>query len=223
MPGYFQESRKTTLTAGLTMNFRQTVLQEGMNIFQEHGIRNLSMEAMLVHLGISKGTLFGIAKSKAELLDLCIAETLERRKEELAAIIEEADNAVEAVAELLKVHLKSLVGHHPDFLPDLKNYHQPCWEKIQLFSEKYLLAYLTELINLGKDQELFKAGIDGKMLSQLLLIQTNSVVEAGLLENPNENFDVVYKMAFELYLSGLLTPKGQALMEAKIALQATVL
>ncbi|KAA9340768.1 TetR/AcrR family transcriptional regulator [Adhaeribacter soli] len=195
------------------MNFRQTVLQEGMNIFQQYGIRNLSMEAILTHLDISKGTLAGIARTKAELLDLCIEETLERRKEELAAIIEEADNAVEAVMELTKVHLKSLAGHHPDFFPDLKNEYQPSWAKVQLFSDKYMLAYLTELFNLGKEQELFKADIDGKMLSQLFLIQTNSVVEAGLLQNPDENFDAVFKMAFELYLSGLLTPKGLQLLQ----------
>ena len=196
------------------MNFRQTVLQEGMNVFQKHGIRNVSMETIISYLDISRGTLAGIAKSKDEFLELCLEEALEQRKSEFAAIIEESDNAVEAIIKLLRVQLKSLAGHHPDFFPDLKNYHRPCWSKMQLFSEKYLIAYVTELLNLGIEQELFKSAVDSSMLSQILLIQTNSVVEAGLLQNPDENFESVFRMAFELYLHGLLTEKGALLLKA---------
>jgi AcrR family transcriptional regulator len=205
------------------MNFRQTILQEGMNVFQKHGIRNVSMETIISYLDISRGTLSGIAKSKDEFLNLCLEETLEQRKGEFAAIIEESENAVEAIFKLLRVHLKSLAGHHPDFFPDLKNYHQPCWAKLQVFSEKYLLAYITELLNLGIEQDLFKSEVDSYMLSQILLIQTNSIVEAGLLQNPDENFETVFKMAFELYLRGLLTENGNLLLKAMPKTTAEVL
>src|SRR5687768_1640361 len=129
------------------MDFKQTVLEEGMNIFQRYGIKNLTMETILGKLDISRGTLSEIAKSKAELLDQCIEVTLSQRKEQFANIIEQADNAVEAIITLLRVNLKAITGHHPDFLPDLRNQYQPCWQKMQAFSEQHLLVYLNQLFS----------------------------------------------------------------------------
>lgn len=186
-----------------------------MSIFQQYGINSLSMETILDKLDISRGTLAGIARSKAELLDQCIEVTLSLRKEQFANIIEQADNAVEAILTLLRVNLKAITGHHPEFLSDLRNHHQPCWQKMQVFSEEYLRSYLTQLFTIGTEQQLFKAEINASLLSNLLLSQTYAVIDAGLLNEPDDQFEEVFKMGFEYYLRGLVTEKGLSILESK--------
>jgi len=203
------------------MDFKQTVLQEGMSIFQQYGINRLSMETILDKLDISRGTLAGIARSKAELLDQCIEVTLALRQEQFANIIEQADNAVEAILTLLRANLKAITGHHPDFLADLRSHHQPCWQKMQAFSEEYLRAYLTQLFNIGTEQQLFKAELNADILSNLLLTQTYAIIDAGLLTEPDDQFEDVFKMGFEYYLRGLVTEKGMAVLESKVREFAT--
>lgn len=186
-----------------------------MNIFQQHGINALSMETILTKLDISRGTLSEIAKSKAELLDQCIEVTLSQRKEQFDNIIEQADNAVEAVMVLLRVNLQTITGHHPDFLTDLRGHHPDCWQKIQAFSEQHLKVYLNQLFTIGMEQQLFRPETNPELLSNLLLAQTNAIIDTGLLNLTAGNFNDVYKMGFEFYLRGLLTEKGLPLLEAQ--------
>ena len=187
-----------------------------MNIFQQHGINRLSMETILGKLDISRGTLSEIAKSKTELLAQCIEVTLSQSKEQFANIIEQADNAVEAVLILLRVNLKTITGHHPDFLNDLRSHHQECWQKMQLFSEQHLKVYLNQLFSIGMEQQIFRPELNPELLSNLLLAQTNAIIDTGLLNQTDVNFNDVYKMGFEYYLRGLLTEKGLPLLEAKL-------
>ena len=198
------------------MDFKQTVLEEGMNIFQEYGINSLTMETILERLDISRGTLSEIAKSKDELLEQCIEVTLSQRQDQYANIIEQADNAVEAILTLLRVNLKTITGHHPDFLADLRNHHKICWQKMQAFSQKHLQVYLTQLFTIGKEQQLFKSEINPALLSSLLIAQTNAIIDTGLLDKSAMNFKEVYKMGFEFYLRGLLTEKGLVILEARL-------
>lgn len=198
------------------MDFKQTVLEEGMNIFQEYGIKSLTMEIILERLDISRGTLSEIAKSKEELLEQCIEVTLSQRQVQYANIIEQADNAVEAILSLLRVNLKTIAGHHPDFLSDLRTHHQLCWQKMQAFSQKHLQSYLSQLFTLGKEQQLFRAEINPPLLSNLLIAQTNAIIETGLLNKNAANFDEVFTMGFVYYLRSLVTEKGLAILETRL-------
>lgn len=174
------------------------------------------METILDKLDISRGTLAEIARSKAELLDQCIEVTLAQRQEQFANIIEQADNAVEAILTLLRVNLQALTGHHPDFLTDLRNHHQPCWQKMQAFAEQHLRTYLIQLFTIGSEQNLFKTGLNAGLLSDLLLAQTYSVIETDLLTQTEYPFEEVFKTGFEYYLRGLVTAKGLSLLETKV-------
>ena len=198
------------------MDFKQTVLEEGMNIFQKYGINSLTMETILERLDISRGTLSEIAKSKDELLDQCIEVALSQRQVQYANIIEQAENAVEAIITLLRVNLKTITGHHPDFLTDLRNHHQVCWQKMQAFSQKHLRVYLNQLFTIGVEQQLFKTEINPALLSNLLITQTTAVIDTGLLNQSDANFNEVFKMGFEYYLRGLLTEKGLAILEDQL-------
>ena len=174
------------------------------------------METILERLDISRGTLSEIAKSKDELLEQCIEITLSQRQVQYANIIEQADDAVDAILTLLRVNLKTITGHHPDFLADLRNHHQVCWQKMQAFAQKHLQGYLSRLFMQGREEQLFREEINPALLSNLLIAQTNAVIETGLLNKNSLNFNEVYKMGFEYYLRGLLTEKGLAILDARL-------
>ncbi|HSI90696.1 MAG TPA: TetR/AcrR family transcriptional regulator, partial [Adhaeribacter sp.] len=153
------------------MSFRHTVLQEGMNVFRRHGIRELSMEAILSQLDISRGTLAEIARSKTELLEQCVEQALTERKIQFAQIMSMHTNPPQTIIKLLRLHLETLAGNHPAFFTDLQSYHQPCWDQIEEFSEQILKVYLKQLLAEGLEQEHFQPNLDAKLVSQLLLAQ----------------------------------------------------
>ncbi|MBK0402007.1 TetR/AcrR family transcriptional regulator [Adhaeribacter sp. BT258] len=184
-----------------------------MHIFQRHGIKNLTMEDMLAQLGISKGTLQGIAKTKEALLDQCVDAALTRRMAHFAGLLEVAANPVEALMQLLHANLKALAGHHPSFLPDMKTAYPGCWLKTQEFSNNYLQGALTSQVIAAKEQELLKPEIKAPLVSQLLIAQTYAIVETNVLNEKENNFGVVFKLAIEYYLRGLLTEKGLQLLD----------
>ena len=127
----------------LIMDFKQTVLEEGMHIFQRNGIKDLTIEAMLTQLGISKGTLQGIAKTKEALLEQCVEAALMRRQTHFTGLVEVAANPVDAIMQLLHANLKALTGHHPSFLPDLKTAYPASWQQMQVFTQTFLQSTLT--------------------------------------------------------------------------------
>lgn len=195
------------------MDFRQTVLEEGMNIFRQHGIKSLNMETILGHLEISKGTLHGMARTKEELLVQCVDAALERKLNHFSVLIEVATSELEAILQLLHAQLKALAGLHPDYLSDLKNHYPACWQKTQHFASHNLHTHLSNLFSAGIKKQLFKPETDPQLISKLLIAQINAVAEAGLLQEPENNFNSVYKLGFELYVSALLTGKGQQVLE----------
>jgi AcrR family transcriptional regulator len=190
------------------MNIKQTVLQEGMNIFQRYGIRNLTMEAILGELNISKGTLAEIARSKEELLEQCVDQTLEQRKDHLDAVINQNTNALQALQLLLKTHLRTIAGNHPNYLADLKNDHEECWQKLTDFSEGYVLGHLKDLLETSIEAGLLQNGLDAGLISRLLLMQTNAIIETEIFSTFHFDFDTVFNQGLNSYLRGLATSKG---------------
>jgi AcrR family transcriptional regulator len=202
------------------MNIRQTVLQEGMNIFQRYGIKGLTMEAILGELKISKGTLAEIAKSKEELLEQCIDQTLEQRKNQLDAVITQNTNTLQALQQLLKTHLRTAAGNHPNYLEDLKNDHEECWQKLNDFSEAYVAGHLKKLLELSIEAGLVQNGLDAGLISRLLLAQTNAIIETEIFSTFQFDFDTVFNQGLNSYLRGLATSKGVISLQTGNALQA---
>ena len=87
---------------------------------------------------------------------------------------------------------------------------------MQVFSEQHLKVYLNQLFSIGMEQQIFRPELNPELLSNLLLAQTNAIIDTGLLNQTDVNFNDVYKMGFEYYLRGLLTEKGLPLLEAKL-------
>lgn len=201
------------------MNIRQTVLQEGMNIFQRYGIKSLTMEAILKELNISKGTLAEIAKSKEELLEQCIDQALEQRKKQLDAIISQNTNTLLALQQLLKTHLRSIAGNHPDYLADLKKDHDECWQKLTEFSEKHLFIHLKNLLDSSMEAGLLQNGLNTDLISHLLLVQANAITEIEDFSTFQYDFDNVFNQGLNSYLRGLATSKGITSLQTGNALQ----
>jgi AcrR family transcriptional regulator len=202
------------------MNIRQTVLQEGMNIFQRYGIKCLSLDAIIAELKIAKGTFFEIADSKAEFLEQCIAESVAERKARLAVLLEKATDPLTALQQVLRTHLQALAGNHPDFLRDLKNHHPACWEQVQAFSEKHLQSCLQNLLAQGAEAGLIRPDVNALLLSRLWLAQVRAVAEADLTGTFGFGFDTVFEAAFGPNLAGIATPKGLKLLQPGIPLNA---
>lgn len=201
------------------MNIKQTVLQEGMNIFQRYGIRNLTMEAIIGELNISKGTLAEIAKSKEELLEQCLEQTLEQRKKQFDAVIEHNTNSLQALQQLLKTQLRTVAGNHPNYLADLKNDHEDCWQKLSDFSEDYVLSHLKKLLETSIEAGLLQNGLDAGLISRLLLAQTNAIIETEIFSTFQFDFDIVFNQGLNSYLRGLATSKGIISLQTGNALQ----
>lgn len=184
-----------------------------MHIFQRFGIKDLTIEAMLAQLGISKGSLQGIAKTKEALLEQCVEAALLRRQTHMAGLIEVSANPVEALMQVLHAHLKALTGHHPAFLPDLKTAYPACWQQMQVFAQTFLQNTLTSQFLAAKEQQLLKPEINAALVSQLLVAQTFAILDTPMLHEKENNFGAVFKLAIEYYLRALLTEKGLALLD----------
>ena len=99
-------------------------------LFGKYGIKSMTMDSLAEELGISKRTIYERFKDKDTLLFEVIRYYKNLTQQEALRLIDQSDNAIEALFRIIKMTIDQMMRMSPSFFHDFKKYHQKVFKQL---------------------------------------------------------------------------------------------
>ena len=80
----------------------ERIVQGGEELFLKAGIRNVTMDDIARHLGMSKKTIYQVFKDKDELVMALVRKKLNEDEEQMNVILKSSKNVIEEMINMMK-------------------------------------------------------------------------------------------------------------------------
>lgn len=190
------------------MEIRERIIEEASQLFRMYGIKSVTMDTLASGLGISKRTLYEVFADKDELLVAVLVYMREMQKSLIEKIINESDNAIDAIFKMLEIGREHFQTMSPVFQADLRKFHV---EVLMKKSDKCKMPDFNETVHIierGIKEKLFREAINPEIVNRTFYSMGNLIMDNDIF--PFEEFtkrDVI-RNVFINYMRGIATPKG---------------
>ncbi len=182
-------------------------------LFGKYGIKSMTMDSLAEELGISKRTIYERFKDKDTLLIEVVMYYKNLTQQEALRLIDQSDNAVEALFRIIKMTIDQMMRMSPAFFHDFKKYHQKVFKQFSEPGEIRDFSMTRRLLEKGIEQEVFRDDINLEIVNQAihslfdLFGHHSRMIDAGYQRK--DMFDHILIP----YFRGISTKKGRKLLE----------
>jgi len=191
---------------------RERIILESGQLFGKYGIRSMTMDALAEEMGISKRTSYERFKDKDTLLLEVIRYYKDLTQKEAHLLIDQSDNAIEALFWIIKLTIGQMMRMSPAFFHDFRKYHQKVFKQFSEPGNIRDFSMTRRLIETGIKQEVFRDDIHIELTNRTLHTlfdlfgHDSSLVDEGF--DRKEMFDHIIIPFFR----GISTKKGRKLL-----------
>ncbi|HAM08781.1 MAG: hypothetical protein A2X05_17995 [Bacteroidetes bacterium GWE2_41_25] len=196
---------------------RERIIEGAVNLFKSYGVKAVTMDMLAGHIGISKRTIYENFSDKDELFEAVLKLLAERQKILIHRILNDSDNAIEAIFRLLESNRDHFQSMSPAFHDDIKKYYREIILHKSDACEMPDYRNNIQIIERGIKQKLFRKDINPAIVNRCLYSLGMSIMDGELY--PFEDFTrrEVIKNGFVNYLRGISTDEGNQLIEKLMA------
>lgn len=189
------------------------ILTIANQLFNQYGIRSVSMDDIAREISISKKTIYQYFKDKDEIVKMVTQSHIDREKNEFENVLNTSSNALEELFELSKCLRKNMSEINPSLLFDLQKFHPSSWALWEEFKHDFIKNAVLRVIARGKSEGFFRETLNAEILA-VLRIET---IELSFNQKifPKDKFDFmeVQLTLLDHFVHGLLTIKGQEIYD----------
>ena len=195
------------------MDVRERIVVEAGILFGKYGIKSMTMDSLAEELGISKRTIYERFQDKDTLLFEVIRYYRNLTQQEALRLIDQSDNAIEALFRIIKMTIDQMMRMSPSFFHDFKKYHQKVFKQLSEPGEIRDFSMTRRLLEKGIEQEVFRDDINLEIVNHAihslfdLFGHHSKMIDAGF--HRKDMFDHILIP----YFRGISTRKGQKLLE----------
>jgi AcrR family transcriptional regulator len=188
------------------------IIQGAASLFLKYGIKSVTMDDISRSLGISKKTLYQYFHDKKEIVNKVAKAHLEDEKRNFQIIHENADNAIEKLYRHSLFMRDSFDKMNPVVIYDLKKYYKDAWQLFLEYKRDVFLKKMIETLKEGIKQGYFRKNINPEILINLRFEIMQLIADGTLFPPDQYDFREVHIQLFDHFIHGILTEKGQLLM-----------
>ena len=190
--------------AALRLKLREKIIGTAAGLFEQNGIRGVTMDDIAASLGISKRTLYEIFADKETLLVECVRKDQEERDKYLKQV---RDNSANVLEVLLKGYQRSIEKFHATnkrFFEDIKKYPR-AYELIK-HGDKGNAKDIIGFFYQGVEQGFFRDDVNFAIVGLLVREQLDLLMGSDICDR--YPFLEVYESIMFTSLRGISTEKG---------------
>ena len=161
----------------------QNIIETVARLYQQYGIRSVTMDDVARELGMSKKTLYNYVANKDDLVKHYIEHVTWQRRCNVDYIKEQNLNAIEELFEVNEHVVDMLKNYNPSTEYDLKKYYPHHYHRLREIRRNNMFQAVKENMQKGKSEGLYREEMDEDILAR---------VHVSRIENSfaNEMFDV---------------------------------
>ena len=174
------------------------------------------MDDLARDLGISKKTIYQYFPNKAAMLKLVAAAFIEEEKEQSERLTSESSNAIDENIRILNWSVQTFDNIAPNVMKEVEKYYPEVWQLFQTFLLSYIVAKTKKNLEWGIEEGLYRKGLNLELTSRIRVTQVINSMDQDYFPNEGFNQGEVQKVALDLYLYSIMTPKGKELYNQRI-------
>lgn len=190
------------------METKQKIIDTAIDLFQQDGIKSVTMDEIASHAGVSKRTIYEIFTNKAELLKACMDKITEENLKTLRQIRQNSNYFLETIKKLEEFHIQSLQRFHPDFYLDFQKFFPNLWKHINDRNETMKMSEILYFLKESIKNGLIRADVHITFVSRVVLELFKLAFSIELDEATRIDRKNIYKDLIVNYFRGIATEKG---------------
>ncbi len=201
---------------------KERIQQKARELFLRYGFRSVKMDDISKELGISKKTVYQYFSDKDGLVEAIMLSEMAQMQKNLS---EEylAKDAIDALFKNMLSFECQIDSLNPDILTDLEKCYPGTFQKFRQFKFDVLLEAVKTNLMRGVDEGLFRPEIDVDIISKFRLESAFCIFNPELFPYGKYGLMDVAKEIFMLFIHGIVTQKGRALLNQYMQKQLTQL
>ena len=151
------------------MTTNERIVNKSMELFTRFGINSVRTEDISMELGISKKTFYKHFESKEELVVCVTKRLINDALTEIDKPVKTCGNSIVQASEIWDTLVGFREKNNPNFLMDVKRYYARAWSLVETFRTEYLTLVLTQNLERGVRQSLYRPDMNEKVMAWLWL------------------------------------------------------
>jgi AcrR family transcriptional regulator len=195
---------------------RTEIIKKVETLYNQYGIRSVTMDDVVREIGISKKTLYQFFSDKGELVSAVMDSLFESRKIEIDKALGGKENAIEEMLTYYALQLRMIREHKPTLLYDLKKYYPETYEKVTIRKRKYIYDSVLENLKRGKAEGLYRENLNEEIIARLNLMRIEAIMTTGIFTSEEIMTPGFFKEVFTYHIFGIVNNKGRNYLEKNI-------
>ena len=163
-----------------------------------------------------KKTLYQYVNNKADLVEKAFRLYQSRILGMISNIQEKNENAIDELFEIDEKLCLMLKNRPPRLINNLKKYYPNVWEILDEIKKKHLFTCITENMDRGKEQGLFRNDFNSNIIAKLKMNTVDALVNDATFPLTQYDFKSLLKENRIYHIRGIATDKGIKYLEQKL-------
>jgi AcrR family transcriptional regulator len=195
------------------MDVKERIINESGALFAKYGIKSMTMDALSEEMRVSKRTIYEHFKDKDTLLLEVINYFKNQQAEEAHRIIDESENAIEAMFRIMKRSVQIMKQTNPAFFHDFRKYHSRMFHKLAEHSDIRDFKVTLNLLQTGVKQNVFRSELNIDIVNRTLHELFNLFGPDHELTQEDYNRKELFDNIIIPYFRGISTNRGVELID----------
>ena len=192
------------------------IIESTLNLFLREGVKTVNMDDISSFMGISKKTLYKYVNNKADLVEKAFRLYQYRILGMISNIQEKNENAIDELFEIDEKLCLMLKNRPPRLRNNLKKYYPNVWEILDEIKKKHLFTCITENMDRGKEQGLYRNEVNSNIIAKLMMNTVDALVDDATFPLTQYDFKSLLEENRVYHIRGIATDKGIKYLEQKL-------
>tara|TARA_Y100000739_G_C20498549_1_gene413786 strand:- start:171 stop:776 length:606 start_codon:yes stop_codon:yes gene_type:complete len=192
------------------------IIESTLNLFLREGVKTVNMDDISSFMGISKKTLYKYVNNKADLVEKAFRLYQYRILGMISNIQEKNENAIDELFEIDEKLCLMLKNRPPRLRNNLKKYYPNVWEILDEIKKKHLFTCITENMDRGKEQGLYRNEVNSNIIAKLMMNTVDALVDDATFPLTQYDFKSLLEENRVYHIRGIASDKGIKYLEQKL-------
>jgi AcrR family transcriptional regulator len=189
------------------------ILRSSMALFENYGIKSISMDDIARELGMSKKTLYQFVDNKSDLIRKGFGKFQDDFKQAIEDVCSKGMNAIDELLEVSKLVNEAIKKYNPSNVFDLRKYYPEIYAEHINEDKEYSYRMTVENLQKGIREKIYREDLDVELVAGLYIQKVESIHGEKMLGQGNFSMDRIFEVMFENHIRGIANPNGIAYFE----------
>ena len=190
---------------------KQRIIEEASKLFGRSGVKNITMDDLARHLGISKRTIYEKFKDKEALLIACIDSFHAESQEFSKKVFLEADNVAEAILAMLRKDAERASQRKFNMIDDIRKYYPQVFLKHLALFHKDKYNDFEQILKRGIKEGVFRENLNTEIIVYVFCRHADNAQNDDFLSK--FSLSDVFENLGLTFLRGICTAKGLEIID----------